>query len=319
MSMYRVGNHTIVPELPEKSGYQVMVRRVTTNTDGLTEDFVWLAVLPEPAYFVAATSDAYVTLLATIYAAENGMWYRCDMLAASKRWASCTLAGTLEGEYGEIATITKDSFSPDSDDIRVCANYDLRMANTVDGRLEPYGDVLVAASTPILVPEIANPGGIRDINAAKKLLMGLLIGQQLARQRDVGEPVACLYNGVRLPPLPDDDNWDKDTFKSAMISIVHTETGEIEYYHLACTQDGYPNLGDATSESTNPYVTYANLLKGVSALQAKLYPGEMVWSELKEAKIPGTAKLANVLWSSSDLYFADGALAFGASEPIPIY
>lgn len=122
-------------------------------------------------------------------------------------------------------------------------------------------------------------------------------------------PTAYLYNGVRLPPLPE---WDKEAYpyaimehtKSASYNIAYvtvaaqltTEiifTGEIvrvhgksSYYHMSWyDEDGFPVQWDEPVVSENDYNT----------------------------------PLSSIMWSNFDIYHQDGTIYLAASEPVPVY
>lgn len=132
------------------------------------------------------------------------------------------------------------------------------------------------------------------------------------------EPVAAVYGGTKLPVLPE---WDKETYPNAMISVtLDSDTGEIDTYGLRCTQSKYPDLSAWNSTVSEPYVAYAsNFGTKIPALQTDIERTAAMWGDLIERTLPASTQLKNVIWSSIDLYFADGVLGFAASAPVPIY
>lgn len=119
-----------------------------------------------------------------------------------------------------------------------------------------------------------------------------------------GEPVAYLYNGVRLPKLPE---WDKTAYPYAVI----ISNGD-DYYL------GYGSI-KLTAGSTGR-VTLS--LLGSSYSTKKLVDGQWITpDDYLEINI-GTP-----VWANYDVYYTDsetagtlaGTLLLSASDPVPVY
>ena len=112
------------------------------------------------------------------------------------------------------------------------------------------------------------------------------------------EPVAYLYNGVRLPKLPD---WDKEAYPYA--AIVTKANGEYRFYADA----------EAFTIGSGNYLT-------------RLWP-DVVYLLENETWVEETAGgfYFVPIWSNTDIYYDKnveglaGTLAFSASDPVPVY
>lgn len=108
------------------------------------------------------------------------------------------------------------------------------------------------------------------------------------------EPVAYLYNGVRLQKLPE---WDKETYPHAVI----VQTGSKYQLFLDTTFN-------ATSEGK------------ISRLFARDQDWGYTDGEWNESSSGGLSHY--VIWTNKDLYYsadAGGGLFMEASEPVPVY
>ena len=160
----------------------------------------------------------------------------------------------------------------------------------------------------------------------KGILLGI-VGKPLPISQGK-EPVAYLYNGVRLPKLP---KWDKAQFPYAVIAY------DIENakYDLYC--DAVPMSHITYSTSATEEVDFTGKkVEGYymwQTLYSTLADGK--WSEPAygdyggfQINYLGTA-LANVVWANHDiptyLYVKGtgrtptGKLCIAASEPVPVY
>ena len=115
-------------------------------------------------------------------------------------------------------------------------------------------------------------------------------------------PVAYLYNGVRLPALPE---WDKEKYPYAYITTADFDDG----YRLFCV-DGQKNV-----------------INGKLFLTI-LYPGDFyVLRDGEWAKYDHSNVAAPVVWCNTDTYYTTniengelaGTLYMAASDPVPVY
>ena len=140
----------------------------------------------------------------------------------------------------------------------------------------------------------------------KSFLIGLSLGLSgkplpISGGEPSVEPVAYLYNGVRLPKLPE---WDKEMYPYAAIdyheSPYYGETYHLEFYTLRpyWKEDGvYPP---------------AYCASGVSGLV------DGKWADIVYVHFYPTAK-STPFWTSFDVLNEDGSIYMAASEPIPVY
>lgn len=116
------------------------------------------------------------------------------------------------------------------------------------------------------------------------------------------EPVAYLYNVVRLPKLPE---WDKTEYPYAMISnevlnsVVFTAYAE------------RPSTNMATI--VNPYDTDIPLVHSFLSTDGKS------WGELTEGRLGTEGQNSLPFWANFDVIHGDGTTYLAASEPVPVY
>lgn len=146
----------------------------------------------------------------------------------------------------------------------------------------------------------------------KSFVKGTLLGLVSRAEFPQGkEPVAYLYNRVRLPKLPE---WDRVAYPYAMIFDCETYedlgTGanlallpEIKYYN--------GTLGDGT-----PYTAIDQT--GMRYFIYEEYDGDTAWGEVNEF-YASIIPYASIHWAGFDVYDADGGLVISASEPVPVY
>ena len=198
--------------------------------------------------------------------------------------------------------------------------------------LNSDGSVYLPASTP--VPVVTNT---LDPTA---LLMGWMVGKRVAglrkTQTDVpvvpdepdvpdtpdepsGDPVAYLYNGVRLPDI--NEVWtDKETYPYALITVGYDSAHTADYYELflsdqPVTARAY-DTGDASylnnSGATMNYLRF--VLNGNAWAEHPTDYGSTL-SNGKYKSGSGTFLYANY----DVLKKADGTTYLAASEPVPVY
>ena len=141
----------------------------------------------------------------------------------------------------------------------------------------------------------------------KSQTLGYLVGKQIAGMRRVTtEPVAYLYNGVRLPKLPEFGA----EYPNKVVS-VHTADDGNTYYRCV----GLPMKKQVIVNSDGE-----PMFNGLSG--STVFPGY---------KFDGTEWVDNKIlfvypiWADYDIYYASnagdlaGTLYLAASEPIPVY
>lgn len=124
------------------------------------------------------------------------------------------------------------------------------------------------------------------------------------------EPVAYLYNGVRLPKLPD---WDMEKFPYAFI----IDDSVYGYTFMATSAPPKHNLDDDTG-----MVTHDQFLCFGLRLYYRHKDGIWVFTAGEEDGIDyymATSRLSPCIWANTDLIKQDGSVYLTASEPVPVY
>lgn len=124
-------------------------------------------------------------------------------------------------------------------------------------------------------------------------LAAYFLGRRIAGQRRKQDrvPVAYLYNGVRLPGLPE---WDKEMYPFAYIGRNSSGT-----CYLWCDDE-------VKIASVDGQILFLSAL-GFVAKDGK-------WESSTAAGVGAT-----IVWSNVDVYDVDGTLYLTASEPVPVY
>lgn len=153
----------------------------------------------------------------------------------------------------------------------------------------------------------------------RSFVKGLIMGQfgsplPMAEK----EPVAYLYNGVRLPALPE---WDRETYPYAVIVYFPSDKncklcvfGEKGYYNPA-----YDSPGTAVWE----VIQFQNAITRITYYD--YYDKDPPYFKLKSTSDSDIVSLVQtpgreyLLWSNYDIPNEDGSLYFAASDPIPVY
>lgn len=126
---------------------------------------------------------------------------------------------------------------------------------------------------------------------AAGVIMGLC-GKALPIPGSKREPVAYLYNGVRLPGLPE---WDRETYPYAVI-VQNNLSGD--YFLMA---DDETFAANADGDTIRPITGVAYAIEN----------GEWVSSV---GRINCKA-----IWANHDILNPDGSVYLAASEPVPVY
>ena len=120
-----------------------------------------------------------------------------------------------------------------------------------------------------------------------------------------------LYNGVRLPKLPE---WDKEKYPYAYITSTRLSTSTVWYLSLP------REWGDfSKAVFADDYVFYS---KGGARFQIKHYDGENMpqrWGSFEESESSWTCDVSRMIWSNTDACTADGTILLAASDPIPVH
>lgn len=130
----------------------------------------------------------------------------------------------------------------------------------------------------------------------KFFVMGLTKG-------GVREPIAYLYNGVQLPPLPE---WDKETYPYAVIQYT-TILPESPIYRLLC--------------SASPTVLSTGIFGGSTPAPCLIWTaGDITWGGGILNEDGQVWASCDLIWANYDVYYSGGeTLAMAASDPVPVY
>lgn len=163
------------------------------------------------------------------------------------------------------------------------------------------------------------------------LTLGWLVGRQIAGQRRAVEkqPIAYLFNGVQMPPLPE---WDREMYPYA--AILGDSAGNFWNYSTRLILSTVPLLYAGDN------ILYWSAMYGTAAGSSIAYE----WSNLNDSMLityePGFIRAENLdetfeagggasarglannlLWANYDVYKhpSGTTLVLAASDPIPVY
>lgn len=153
-------------------------------------------------------------------------------------------------------------------------------------------------------------------------LAAYLLGRRIAGQRRKQDrvPVAYLYNGVRLPGLPEE--WNPVTHPFALVVdgnwSIAFGSQSVWFYAFST-----PHHKNAYREADGLY--HFAILAGESYLEAKItttikneFDGLSFHPEVKtKESMAYFAK--NATWANYEVQNADGTVYLAASDPIPVY
>lgn len=137
---------------------------------------------------------------------------------------------------------------------------------------------------------------------------GYLAGAKL-RARRVRQPVAYLYNGVRLPKLPE---WDKEAYPYAIIQTAKFNNYTKYYFDMLAEWNvGYSVLADS-------YVISGH---GGARYEITWYDGEnmpLSWENYRKFDGSWSRNASDLAWSNTDVIY-NGTTIFSATKPVPVY
>ena len=150
-------------------------------------------------------------------------------------------------------------------------------------------------------------------------VIGLLLGQFSSPLPEVQkEPVAYLYNGVRLPKLPE---WDREEYPYAVISTVSgILTGT--YATLVCLKNITAVTYETEDESAAEYYADGVIFSDRLAAKSTYDKSTGAYSDFGDFTASDSSTLfplRNMVWSNANIYKPDGTLYLSASDPIPVY
>lgn len=133
---------------------------------------------------------------------------------------------------------------------------------------------------------------------AKGMIVSLALKSLPVRKKS---PIAYLYNGVRLPALPE---WDREAYPYALMWGAYSWTG-YTYYLDVCAEIFYDG---------------SNI--GVSGGYQRFFCPEgnpTKWSSSTSGEESLVCSIASVMWANFDVMGENGAVVLAKSTPIPIY
>lgn len=123
------------------------------------------------------------------------------------------------------------------------------------------------------------------------------------------KPTAYLYNGIRLPALPE---WDREKYPYAAIGKW------LDVYQL------YLSTVPLTYRNAVPNIWYFDATENGEALVYQTTTDTMIWEEQTRKEFTaGQAVYVTVgepHWADYDIYhYTSGNVALAASDPVPVY
>lgn len=177
------------------------------------------------------------------------------------------------------------------------------LSNDVGGVFWTNADIFFADGTlylsasdpvPVTIPKWAHMNSF-----LKGLALGLA-GKPLALAK---QPVAYLYNGVRLPKLPE---WDRVAYPYAVI------TGWRTAYVIS---EPFVVTDSAPFDKATPKVPFLR-----STRKSDEYSGKEYWSEWEEVAESETILLYSGLWANHEILYTDETVCTPkGNNPIPVY
>lgn len=182
--------------------------------------------------------------------------------------------------------------------------------------LDQSGNIWLAANS-------VSPVGVTE-SWLRSFKMGLalgLTGKPLPLAPSQKEPVAFLYNGAQLPPLPE---WDREMYPYVHIyarnnlSKAFVRITSMPVYHDDILPDGYNGPEQSHIRASSD---------GIGLNYRYGYDGKNDWEPSDPLEVAYTAAdtvspvgvVVYTLWTNTDIYNPDGSLHLAASEPIPVY
>ena len=168
---------------------------------------------------------------------------------------------------------------------------------------DDYGTVVYPATDPVPIWEFNE----------KSFLIGYTLGiagkpMPLTASQPGKEPVAYLYNGVRLPKLPE---WDREMYPFAFI----LDQGNKYQLTIKDERSTYRRYGDYLYYTDPAIVIRYTLAKDGAATQ---------WTYVSTVSEIGTyfgmSDLYEIIWSDFDIFHHGSTNVYlPASDPIPVY
>ena len=116
------------------------------------------------------------------------------------------------------------------------------------------------------------------------------------------EPVAYLYNGVRLPKLPE---WEYDESVYKYLMIRKHKTLETVHWIVGSEKPIYVKSGIAYVEANRMLIRHAS--------------PNTEWYAPTVGHDASEYDAAKLVWANHDILNSDGSVYLAASEPVPVY
>lgn len=254
---------------------------------------------PELPSYDTAAYPKYV--LVFDYGAKESDWYQVHLYYSATAF---TYDGSVVTNTGTVfKQVYDDSIGAWTDygELSEAVNLSPGLKDGVYQRIYTNHDILDGEGTVWLAADSVTP--VEETGVTEEWLFSFKTGLALGLCGNAlpwkAEPVAWLYNGVRLPKLPE---WDKTVYPYAVIAFI--DAGPIyRVYFCAdkCTVTG------VNASYKAPYVWYQGA-------------GD-VWEYKGETADTSNVILSMVtpIWANHDVYREDGSLYLAASEPVPVY
>lgn len=154
------------------------------------------------------------------------------------------------------------------------------------------------------------------------MITGWLMGRRIAGHKTKRKvPIAYLYNGVRLPALPE---WDSVKYPYAVISLY--ENQDYKCYVMDISANEYiayekyqTQVGNSLNIITPCMIFSLRDSEGIGTTSAD---GEWVLSNDlsgETEKYFRNGKYYSLFWANYDVSGSDGTVYLPASEPVPVY
>ena len=152
------------------------------------------------------------------------------------------------------------------------------------------GSVYLSASDPVQVWD------------SRSFWMGVALGLAGKGLPKMAQPTAYLYNGVKLPALPESE---------LPFAYIH-KMPLVDSYELIVTE-----IASYASKGNGIDVVYT--YHGVNRKTFYLSNDKKEWELVDSTPEGSVVGVLDLKWANTDVLFEDGTLYLSASEPIPVY
>ena len=296
MSKYKFNDYTL-PGLPEGLNpitypYQVIIHG--TGVDDPANGFkFWLVGSGEA--FTALNVDGTYCVAIKPYTVVHQFLY----IRGEEEWV-WEDKGTLVVEDMDSTTMENllyYYFNPTNTEYIWC-NEDIK---------DTSGNVVFEGSEPVLVEEDPEePEEPAPTFDKRSFWLGVSLGLSGKGLPQSKQPTFYLYNGVKLPPLPE---WDREMYPYAAIQD-YTNSNSAGWRLYLVAGDAQYNYEGVIAKFGGESVLYSGYTMLV---------GEKTWKKAEEYQ--GASLLLNdrLMWSNFDVLNEDGSVYLAASEPVPVY